>query len=256
MQRLPSVNQENGQTHAQKKPITFVRYAYVVIRSAAKEAWDAFGLNWKTTATAIAYVAILYWRFHNAGRESIVIAIFFKWSYLVEAIPPTLITIGGLTILFIVKAAYLLHKEQAEGREKLAELLFTETAKSNPTHKLTFILDTYPGRSSVQLDDNGLEDESDATAYCLSATLQLSFMNTDINPVLIVKCRCQLSRRRKSNYYCQSLGPSLGSPMLSRAHTLEAFPFQPLTHPQTITGLSLSLTCLANAPSHLTGNLF
>ncbi len=188
MQHLPSDRSiENGQTYRSKEAATFVRYAYVVIRRAAKEAWDAFGLNWKTMAAAIAYGTILYWRFHNAGREAIVIAILFKLSYLIKAIPPTLITIGCLAILLIVKAAYLLHKEEAEGRERLAELLITETAKSNPAHKLTFMLDTYPGRSRVQVDDNGLEDESDATAYCLSATLQLSFMNIDINPVLISK---------------------------------------------------------------------
>jgi hypothetical protein len=187
MQCLPSDRsiEITGKPTAQKKPVTFMRYSYLVLRRARKEAWDERGPNWKTVGAAMASAVALYWWFHKATREAIVIAIHSNWSYLVEAIPPTLITIAAFAILFIVKAAYLLYKESAKDRDQLADLLLTETAKSNPTHKLIFMLDTYPGRSRVQVDDNGLEDESDKTAYCLSATLQLSFVNTDINPVLI-----------------------------------------------------------------------
>jgi hypothetical protein len=52
-------------------------------------------------------------------------------SYIVEAIPPTLITIGILGILFIVKGAYLTYKESANSKETVKD-------KSRPQLEIVF----------------------------------------------------------------------------------------------------------------------
>lgn len=183
LQRLPdrSIDKES-----KAKPFTFRRYSAVVLRRAGKEAWEQFGLNWKTAGAMLAYGASLWWWFHKTSTEVIVSSALFKWSNLLEAIPPTLITIGVFAILFILKGAYLLFKERAEDRDKLADLLLTETEKTNPEHKATFVLDIYPGRSTVStVNVDSLDDEPEPGAYVLDARLQVSFMNRDISPVLI-----------------------------------------------------------------------
>lgn len=52
-------------------------------------------------------------------------------------------------------------------------------------HKAIFLLDIYPGRNTVHV--GSLEEEPDALAYNLDAKLQMSFMNRDVDSVLIEK---------------------------------------------------------------------
>lgn len=100
------------------RPLTFIRYARLVLVRAAREAFAALGLNSQTLITVVSYGAFLYWRFHRQGKTIIVNELSSWWSYIVEAIPPTLITIGILSVLFIVKAAYLTYKDATETQEK------------------------------------------------------------------------------------------------------------------------------------------
>lgn len=135
LQQRPAQPIEKGtESPTSAKPLSFPRYSAAVLRRAWKEAREEFGLNWKTAwKTAVAmlvYGVGLWWWFHKASTEAVVITMIFKLSHLVDAILPTLITIGLLIFLFISKGAYLLYKERSEAADKLAELFGKPRIKS------------------------------------------------------------------------------------------------------------------------------
>src|SRR5436189_132083 len=94
-------------------PWEVVAYCKTVLRRALREFLDAFGLNRTTVITGLIYAAVLLWRYRTKGKPAMIEEAAAWKSYLTDAVPPTLIVAGAVTLLCIIKASALIYKEQA-----------------------------------------------------------------------------------------------------------------------------------------------
>jgi hypothetical protein len=90
---------------------SMARYLKLILRRTASETWQTIGLNRQTIFAVLIYAALLALFWLRGGRDAIVSEL-TTWVKLV--LEPTLIAVGILLVLSVVKAAHSIHEEQTQ----------------------------------------------------------------------------------------------------------------------------------------------